>query len=233
MNDLLDYCPSIFEGSVNKVTFLKTLKFVPKDVGNQQRCEFFLYCDPFFEVSAYAKRSEEARLCMGRFSVISYRSATFDCTCIGQIIGIIKAADSIHLLVSRLIQETNAGVARKLPYPLFKYALQEGDSTRFTFEHVPVVDIISPCFYVPAVDQKTKSFTAVGKHHGKKEDTSYFYVLTQDRCQLMENLDYNSYLKLNDVDTPWDTSNGGKSCFNFNFFLNDTQKLLVRDVINA
>ena len=60
---------------------------------------------------------------MGRFSVIQYKSATFTHACYGQVIGILKTHDCLQLLVSRLIEVDAHSTYRKLPYPLYKYAM--------------------------------------------------------------------------------------------------------------
>lgn len=230
---MLDYCPSIYNGTGNEVSFLKTLKCSPKDSTNSQLAEFILYCDPFFQVASYAKRAAESTLCMGRFSVIKYRFSTLNSIGLAQVIGIVKTNGCIQLLVSRLIEEEIKSTFRKLPYPLYKYATQPHDRTRFSFDYVRIPDIIAPCFYIPAVDHSNMNLTDVGIHHWTKEHTSYFYVLTQNRSQLIDQLEYKDYLSYNQFPHPWDNAVGSTKCYNFNFYLCDEEKILVRDIINA
>ena len=106
------------------------------------------------------------------------------------------------------------------------------DSTRFAFEHVPICDVLHPCFCVPAIDHKHLSLTHVGKHHSKMETISYFYLISIARTKLTQNLAYADYLVTNSAKHPWDKKKSSESCFNFPFYLTDVEKYFVRDVIN-
>lgn len=90
IQELLEYCPSIYDRKVHEVSLLKQLKFSPRDTKNKSISEFTLYCDPHFEVNAYANRIEDCRVYLPRLSVIEYKSFTLNCICVGQIIGIVE-----------------------------------------------------------------------------------------------------------------------------------------------
>ena len=233
MSDLLDYCPCVFDGSVDELYLLRQVKFTSRDKKNNFCVDFTVHCDPNFESCAYAKRSEEARVFSSRFSVIQYRSVSFSDISVGQVIGIVHTQSTVQFIVSRLVEEDAEKCFRKLPYPLFKYGLERDDNTRFTFEHVPIANLVGPCFYVPAIDHDNMSFTSIGRHHAKKENMSYFYVLTPSRTLLSDVFEYKDYFRFNRMKHPWDKSNGDAECFNFNYFLKDSEQEIVRDIINA
>ncbi len=107
------------------------------------------------------------------------------------------------------------------------------DRTKFTFEHVPIANVVGPCFSIPAIDHVNHSFSSVGRHHARKEQTSYFYVLTPERTQLSSIFEYEDYLKCNMMRNPWAKEQGDAECLNFNFYLLDSEKEIVRDELNA
>ena len=232
MGDLLDKCASIFQDSVLEVSLLKHLKFTPRDVRNNILSEFTLFCDPNFEVNAYAKRTEESIVHSPRLSVMEYYSSTLNLVCIGQIIAIVECKGNTLCIVSRLIEESDQKTYRKLPYPLFKYAMELTDNTRFAFEHIPIEDVLNPCFSIPAIDHPNISIDDMGKHHVKQENISYFYVLTPDRSGLVQVLEFEDYRRFNDVKHPWDKKIGSEKCLNFSYYLSEDEMFLVRDVIN-
>ena len=194
--------------------------------------EFSLYCDPHFEVNAYANRTEDCTVFLPRLSVIEYNSVTLNLVCLGQIIGIVEFDGTIQCVVSRFIEEDERKTHRKLPYPLFKYAMEVDDSTRFAFEHVPVEDIRNPCFSIPALDHDNMELGSTGRHHAKKKNMSYFYVITPDRKGLVDEPGYVDYCRYNDVAHPWDNKLGSENCLNFNYYLNEEEMYFVRDVLN-
>ena len=195
--------------------------------------EYSLFCDPHFEVNAYAKRKEESRVVLPRLSVIEYKSITLNCICIGQIIAIIEFKGITQCIVSRLIEEGDQSTHRKLPYPLFKYSMEIDDRTRFAFEHVPIEDVLCPCFSIPAIDHANMKLGDPGLHHIKKANISYFYVLTPHRTGLVEGIEFVEYLKYNDVKNPWDKKVGNENCLTFNYYLSEEEMFLIRDVLNA
>jgi hypothetical protein len=93
--------------------------------------------------------------------------------------------------------------------------------------------VLGPCFAVPAIDHDNHTFKSVGRHHAKKEHTFYFYIITPERTQMTGILEYDEYLKINTFKHPWDVKSPDDECFNFNFYLRDSEKLIVRDIINA
>lgn len=218
---------------MHRVTFLKQLKFKPRDERDQNLLEFTIYCDPQFHVNAYARKSEESQVVLNRFSVVQYKSKKFVDVSVGQVIGIVEFEGIVQLIVSRLVEERSSKIARKLPFPLYKYGLEPEDKTRFTFEQVPLEDIIGPCFSVNAIDHVHIKFKDCGKHHGKAENTSFFYVLTPSRVRHVDILTYEDYICYNSFSHFWDKRHGNEKCFNFNYYLLDREKVLIRDVINA
>jgi len=233
ITDLLDYIPDVFEQRIHEVTLLRLVKYTPKDTRNKLLTAFTIFCDPHYEINAYAKRCEDSKLASKRFSVIEYFSSTFRCKCVAQVIGIVKHNTTVSILVSRLVEDDVKTTSRKLPYPIFKYATEPHDNTLFTFECVPIEDVISPCFAIPAVEHKNNDFGDCGTHHRIKDEISYFYVLTTQRTGLLESLEYSDYVKMNSNKNPWNPRVATEKCFNFNFYLNDTEKIQIRDVINA
>jgi hypothetical protein len=135
IGDLLNYCPSIYDGNVDSIILLRQIKFVPKVENTKLVVEFMLHCDPKFEVNAYSKRSEESRVPLSRFSVCQYLSVCTNVVCVGQVIGIVLFNEVLQIIVSKLEEEHVDQSFRKLPYPLYKYAEEPEDRTRFTFEH--------------------------------------------------------------------------------------------------
>ena len=232
MSELLVKCESIFEDKVFEVSLLKHLKFTPRDLRNQNVSEFTLFCDPNFEVNAYSKRTEESIVHSPRLSVIEYYSLILQSVCIGQIIAIVEFKGNTLCIVSRLIEESDQKTYRKLPYPLFKYAMELSDNTRFANEHVLIENVMNPCFSIPAIDHPNISIDHTGEHHAKQENISYFYVLTPDRSGLVLELEYEDYTRFNDIKHPWDKKLGSESCLNFNYYLTEDEMFLVRDVIN-
>jgi hypothetical protein len=233
LTTILDYCPEVYQQKVHIVSFLQQVKFTPKDTKNNKILEFTVYCDPFYEVNAYAKRSEESRVMLSRFSVIEYMSVTLGTKCVGQIIAIIEFNGIIQFILSRLIEEKETATFRKLPYPLMCYAMEPKDNTRFVYEHVPLQDVIGPCFSVPAVDHDNMTFKLSGRHHGKKENKAYFYVLSPSRTCLFEDCTYENFMRFNKISHPWDKKMSSKSCLNFHFYLGDDEKVYIRDVLNV
>ena len=222
ISELLDYIPDIRDHRIQEVTLLRLVKFSPRDVHNKCLIAFTLHCDPHFEINSYAKRCEDSKMNCKRFSVIKYSSITYPGVCFGQVIGIVKCNGNISILVSRLVEELPQATHRKLPYPLFKYGMQPHDNTRFAEDFVPIANVLSPCFVIPAVDQKNNAFVDYGKHHRLKEEMSYFYVLTPDRCGLTEIFEYSDYVTHNLTKNPWNPKCGNKTCLNYNFYLDDS-----------
>lgn len=233
LTELLDYCPRIYAQLVHRVTFLKQLKFKPRDDMDTNLLVFSIYCDPHFQVNTYARRSEESQVVLNRFSVVQYNSKKFVDVSVGQVIGILEFEGIVQVIVSRLEEERSSKIGRKLPYPMFKYGLEPDDKTRFTFEQVPLEDIVGPCFSVNAVDHVNINFKDCGKHHGKAENTSYFYVLSPNRARHIDILSYEDFISYNSLSHPWEKRQGNEKCYNFNYYLVDKEKVLVRDVINA
>jgi len=233
MSDLLDYCPEVYDGTVHEIYLLKHVKFTAKEKNKLEIPEFIVHCDPGFEVNSYAKRDEESKLKLHRISVIEYFSTSDKCLCVGQVVGIIEYFGIVQFLVSRLQEVDFKSSFRKLPYALYKYALEKEDNTYLTFEHVPIADVVAPCFCMPAVDHVNIDFNYCGIHHVRKEQTSYFYVLTTNRTNLTEGLVYDDYIKYNSSINPWPKNKKSEVCLNFNYYLTEKEKLYVRDVLNA
>jgi len=232
MGELLDKCASIFEENVSEVSLLKHLKFTPRNIRNKQLSMFTIFCDPNFELNAYAKRTDECQVHSPRLSVIEYYSLILTSVCIGQLIAIVEFQGKTLCIVSRLIEESDQKTFRKLPYPLFKYAMELSDNTRFAYEHIPIENVLNPCFSIPAIDHPNISIDDTGLHHAKQENISYFYVLTPDRSGLVQDLEYEDYCRYNEVKHPWDKKTGTEKCLNFSYYLTEEQMFLVRDVIN-
>lgn len=227
----MNYCPSIYEGKVKEAQLLKLVKFTPRNKHETE--EFTIFCDPSFEINKYAKRSENSQVLLNRVSVIQYFSQTLGCIHLGQLIGIVCFDGEIHVLVSRLKEEDSQKTFKKLPYPLFKYAMEIDDSTRFAFEHVPIAHVVRPCFAIPAVDHENLNMTSIGSHHIKQSHISYFYVITIDRARLLDQLHYTDYLSLNEYKVPWDRRKGTDKCLNYNVYLMESEQEHIRDVLNA
>jgi len=127
--------------------------------------EFMLHCDPKFEVNAYSKRTEESRvralksiqwlhasICLQlQMQYVWAKQVSYWNCCFNSM------KYSSQIIVSELEEEEVEQSFRKLPYPLYKYSYEPDDRTRFTFEHVPIANVVGPCFSIPAIARSCQS----------------------------------------------------------------------------
>lgn len=199
--------------------------------------DFTLYCDPTFVSNKYAQDdSDDNSVSLPRYSIVQYTSADTNVDRVGQIIAIVKVENDIKFVVAVLCLAT---VARKLPYTVMEYAMQETDRTLFKVEGISSSHILAPIFSVPAIEmlnlknQRYMNIDHVGRHHMTVNTKSYFYVLQPDRILCRSSLNYDVLMLTNTYCNPWYKKKNSLTHFNFNQYLTIAEMAFIRDYINA
>jgi hypothetical protein len=229
MNGFFSQCKGLVATHVREFHLLRCIHVHWK--GNIEK-DFSLYCDPSFKSKVYG--GDTYSVDAPRYSGVQYKvSLTDEDVYEGQVVGIISfrpldEANSLFLLVNRFATPhlQNEYFQRSLPQRLVKY---HKVGPQVTTDCIPFALVIAPVFIVPAMDYGN-GFTNIGN---ADEVNARFYIITQDKVQCSNLLDYEAYLNRNNNEYSERKWNNTSNYMNFNAFLTVHEMLSIKDMLQV